>query len=353
MGSVAFAYDPIHVEHDPGQHPENPGRLEAVISRLQQDGVLDRLTALAPRAAAERELALAHRPEHVQHIRALDAAGGGWADEGLAPVPETIVTPGSYEAARHAAGAVLAGVDSVLLGSADAAYCLVRPPGHHATAERAMGFCLFNNVAVAARYAQQQHGIERIGIVDIDVHHGNGTQDIFWDDPSVLYISLHEYPFYPGSGHWRERGGDGALGTTVNIPLPVGSGDAEYERSFDTLVLPLLHRFGPQLLLISAGYDAHLSDPLADMALSTAGYQALFQRLRHFAEQACDGRIVAALEGGYHPAALAASVEVSLDALLAEDPPALGAAPPAHTRVEQYLRDLRRVNGLTPADSGR
>jgi len=346
MRTVAFAYDPIHLEHDPGQHPENPARLEAVMARLRANGVLTRVAPLAPRAATEIELALAHRPEHIEYIRALDAAGGGWADDGFAPAPETIVLQGSYEAAAHAAGAVLAGVAAVLNGDVPAAYCLVRPPGHHATADRAMGFCLFNNVAVAARYAQRRSGVERIAIVDIDVHHGNGTQDIFWDDPSVLYLSLHEYPFYPGSGHWRERGGEGAIGATVNIPLPVGSGDAEYERAFDTLVLPLLRRFRPETLIVSAGYDAHLNDPLADMALSTEGYRALFLRLRRFVDEVCDGRIVVALEGGYHPEALAASVEASLEVLLSDDPPAPAPAPPAHTRVEQYLRDLRRLNGV-------
>lgn len=346
MRRVAFAYDPIHAEHDPGQHPENPGRLEAVMARLEAGGMLGRLQLLAPRGATNAELVLVHGQRHVERVRSLDVAGGGWADEGFAPVPETIVTPGSYEAATHAAGAVLAGVDAVLKGEADAAYCLVRPPGHHATADRAMGFCLFNNVAIAARYAQQRHGLERIAIVDIDVHHGNGTQDIFWDDPSVLYISLHEYPFYPGSGHWRERGGADALGATVNIPLPVGSADGEYERAFDTLILPLLQRFQPQLLLISAGYDAHLNDPLADMALSTEGYRALMQRLRRFADEACQGRIVVALEGGYHPEALAASVEASLEALLAGTLPPAVPSPLAHPNVEQYLGELRRVNGL-------
>jgi acetoin utilization deacetylase AcuC-like enzyme len=346
MRHVAFAYDPIHVEHDPGQHPENPERLLAVMTRLDATGVLGRLDGLATRAASETELTLVHRPEHVAHIRALDAVGGGWADEGLTPVPETIVVPGSFAAASHAAGAVLAGVDAVLGGTANAAFCLVRPPGHHATAERAMGFCLFNNIAVAARYAQRRHALERVAILDIDVHHGNGSQDIFWDDPSVLYISLHEFPFYPGSGHWRERGGDSAIGATVNIPLPVGSADAEYERAFDLLLLPLVRRFQPQLILVSAGYDAHLNDPLADMALSTEGYRQLMLRSRRAADAVCDGRIVVVLEGGYHPEALAACVEASLEVLLADPAPAPAEVGAAHPRVKEYLQQLRQRHGL-------
>ncbi|MGI8551608.1 MAG: histone deacetylase family protein [Dehalococcoidia bacterium] len=340
MRTIAFAYDPIHVEHDPGEHPENAARLEAVIERLEGHAALQHLQQLGYRAASIDELLLVHSRRHIDRIHDLDVAGGAGIDL------DTIVVPGTYEAALHSAGAVLAGVDAVIEGRAAAAYCLVRPPGHHATPERAMGFCFFNNVALAARYAQRRHGIGRVAIVDIDVHHGNGTQDIFWDDPTVLYQSLHEYPFYPGSGDWRELGGSAAAGLTVNVPLPVGSGDAEYGRAFDLLLLPLLARFHPELLLVSAGYDAHLNDPLADMALSTEGYRAIFERLRWLADTVCRGRILAALEGGYHREALAASVEASVDVLLADEMPAPTSASPAHPRVEQYLEELRHLHKL-------
>lgn len=340
MRAVAFGYDPIQAEHDPGDHPENPARLTAVMERLSSTGLLDPLQRLPVRVATEAELALVHTAGHIERIQALDAAGGAWIDA------DTVVMPGSFAAATHAAGATLAALDAVLSGRAAAAYALVRPPGHHATPDRAMGFCLFNNVAIAARYAQHSDDLDRVAIVDIDVHHGNGTQDTFWNDPSVLYCSTHEYPFYPGSGDRRELGGDQARGLTVNVPLPVGSGDAEYLRTFDLLLLPLLRRFQPQLLLVSAGYDAHLNDPLADMALSTEGYRAIMQRLRGFADQVCQGRIVVVLEGGYHREALAASVQASIEVLLADTLPDPDPASPAHPRVEEYLSDLRRLHGL-------
>lgn len=340
MRRVAFAYDPIHVEHDAGQHPENAGRLQAVLQQLSGSGLLQRLAQLPGRAATLAELELVHTPAHVEHIMRLDGAGGAWIDA------DTVVVPGSYEAALHSAGAVLAGVDAVATGTADAAYCLVRPPGHHATAKQAMGFCLFNNVAIAARYAEQRYGYERVAIVDIDVHHGNGTQEIFWDDPSTFYVSLHEYPFYPGTGDWRERGGGAAARHIVNVPLPGGSGDAEYLTAFDKLLLPLLRRFQPRLVLVSAGYDAHLNDPLADMALSTEGYRQIMLRLRRLADDICDGRIVVALEGGYHYEALAASVAASIETLLVDDPEATWPSPPARERVERYLQQLRQLNGL-------
>jgi acetoin utilization deacetylase AcuC-like enzyme len=300
---------------------------------------MDRVRQAPSHVATESELALAHAPEHVERIRRLDESGGRSID------PDTAVVRGSFEAATHAAGALLSAVDEVLGGDAAAAYCLVRPPGHHATRDRAMGFCLFNNVAVAAAYARARHGVERSAIVDFDVHHGNGTQDIFWDDPNVLYLSLHQFPFYPGTGDWRETGGQAADGTTANVPLPAGSGDAEYLAAFDRLLLPLLERFQPQLVLVSAGYDAHQRDPLANMALSTDAYAAIMTRVRAAAERHAAGRIVAALEGGYDLAALGDSVWASLEALI-EDTPVEYPAPPAGARVDTYLAGLRRLHGL-------
>jgi len=310
--------------------------------------VLHHLGAVAPfdllsqppsRAATAAELALVHTPEHVERIRRLDESGGRSID------PDTAVVPGSYEAATHAAGALLSAVDEVLAGEADAAYCLVRPPGHHATRDRAMGFCLFNNVAVGAAYARERHGIERVAIVDFDVHHGNGTQDIFWNDPNVLYLSAHQFPFYPGTGDWRETGAEDAAGATVNVPLPAGSGDPEYLQTFDVLFLPLLARFRPELLLVSAGYDAHRQDPLANMALSTEAYGAIMTRLRAVADRHSAGRIVAALEGGYDLEALSASVWASLQALI-EASPTERPAETAGARVTTYLEGLRRLHGL-------
>lgn len=338
--SVALAYDPIHAQHDVWRHPEQPQRVEAVMRRLRADNVLDRLRLLQARTASEAETELAHPASHIDLVRRLDLMGGAAIDA------DTRVVPGSYDAATHAAGGTLAGVDAVLSEGADAAYCLVRPPGHHATADRAMGFCFFNNVAIAAEYARKRHGVERLAIVDFDVHHGNGTQEIYWSDSDVLYLSLHQYPFYPGTGHWREIGGSAAEGTTVNVPLDAGSGDGEYLRTFDRLLLPVVERFRPDLLLVSAGYDAHAGDPLAGMAVSTEGYRSIMLRLCVAAGAVCSGRLVAVLEGGYDLNDLAASVEVSIEALL-EDSPTFDPAPPAGAAFERYLDSLRELHGLS------
>jgi acetoin utilization deacetylase AcuC-like enzyme len=341
MPKVAFAENPFQAEHDIARHPERPARVAAIRECLEQTGLLERMQRLSSRAVTSDELELVHTGEHIGLLRELAQAGGGRIDA------DTSMAPGSFNAALHAAGALLAAVDSVLAGpaQADAAFSLIRPPGHHATAGQAMGFCLFNNVAIAARYAQRRHGLQRVAIVDFDVHHGNGTQEIYWNDPSVLYLSLHQYPHYPGSGHWRETGGPDAPHATVNVPLLAGCGDAEYLQAFDLLLLPLLERFEPELLLVSAGYDAHAADPLADMEVSAAGYGAIMARLRGVAAAVCGGRMVMALEGGYDLEALAASVEACVRVLL-DDQPSVTPAGPAQPRVEEYLHELRRLHGL-------
>jgi acetoin utilization deacetylase AcuC-like enzyme len=337
---VAVAYDPIHLRHNVARHPEQPGRVEAIMQRLDAGGRLAGLQQLTPREASDAELELIHPASHVDYVRRLDESGGGRIDA------DTRVVPGTFAAATHAAGGTLAAVDAVLDGAADATFAVVRPPGHHATANQAMGFCYFNNVAIAAAYARRNHGVGRIAIADYDVHHGNGTQDVFWNDPDLLYLSLHQYPFYPGSGHWRETGGPGAEGATVNVPLQAGCGDAEYLRVFDRLFLPLVERFQPELLLVSAGYDAHAGDPLAGMEVSTAAYGAIVRRLRAAADALCGGRLVATLEGGYDLNDLAASVEASIDALTGA-PPAYEPAPPAGEVFERYLDGLRELHRVS------
>jgi acetoin utilization deacetylase AcuC-like enzyme len=339
MRTVAFHQDDAQSLHNVPRHPEHPGRVDAALAYLRNTGRLSRLRECPARRATDDELTLAHAAAHVDRMRRLDERGGGRIDA------DTSTVPGSFEAAVRAAGAVVAAVDGVLRGGDDAAYCLVRPPGHHATRDRAMGFCLFNNVAVAAAYARARHGIQRLAIVDFDVHHGNGTQDIFWDDPDVLYLSLHQFPFYPGTGDWREIGGEAANGATVNVPLPAGSADGEYLNVFDLLFLPLLDRFRPELILVSAGYDAHLGDPLASMALSTQAYGAMMARIRQAADAGAGGRIVVALEGGYNVDDLSASVAASIDVLL-QDSPSITAAPEAGARIETYLHGLRRLHRL-------
>jgi acetoin utilization deacetylase AcuC-like enzyme len=312
--SVGFVYDPIFLEHDTGDHPENPRRMLAAMALLESSGVLARLTRIDARVATPAELALAHDAAYVAAVERVARDGGGWVD------PDTLITPRSYDVAARAVGGTLAAVDAVMRGDVASAFCLVRPPGHHATPDQAMGFCIFNHIAVAARYARTAHGLDRVAIVDFDVHHGNGTQDIFYADPAVLYISTHEYPFYPGTGAASETGEGEGGGATINIPMPHGSGDAEYRRAFEEVVVPALHRFRPQLILVSAGYDAHFADEIAYQQLSVDGYGALVSMTKAAADVLSDGRIVAALEGGYHLVAMPWCVRRTIEILGDETP---------------------------------
>jgi acetoin utilization deacetylase AcuC-like enzyme len=227
-----------------------------------------------------------------------------------------VMSPKSFDAALRAAGAAIYAVDQVMSGAAGNAFCAVRPPGHHALRNKAMGFCLFNNVAIAARYVQKKHGLAKVLIVDWDVHHGNGTQAAFYDDPTVLYFGVHQWPFYPGTGAADEKGEGRGLGTTVNVPLPAGSGDREFQRAFEEALEPAARAFRPDFVLISAGFDAHEGDTLGRMKVSTEGYARLTRIVRRIADPSARGRIVSVLEGGYNLDALAASVEAHLRALM-------------------------------------
>jgi acetoin utilization deacetylase AcuC-like enzyme len=315
---------------------------------LEEAGVLEQLTALEPIPATEAEIELVHTSAHRRRVQQVAARGGGHLDG------DTFVNAGSYDVALLAAGGVNTALRAVLGGEVDNAFCLVRPPGHHATPERGMGFCLFNNVAVAARVAQQENDLERVMIVDFDVHHGNGTQDIFSHDPSVLYFSTHEYPFYPGSGHFRETGQREGNGSTINVPLPPGVGDAGYAEVFDALLWPVAQRFRPQLILASAGFDAHWSDPLADMQLSLTGYARLVSELCAIARTLCDGRIVFALEGGYHLEVLAYGVLNTFYALLGEEKIAdpIGPSPGSERPMNELIAGLCQFFDLAGCASG-
>ncbi|MBN1862017.1 MAG: histone deacetylase [Dehalococcoidales bacterium] len=308
---VGYVYDPVYLEHDTGQHPENASRLEAIMSRLEESGLKDRLTLIPPRAATIEEIALVHHEEYITYVQAVVKSGGGWLDA------DTMASPGSFKAALYAAGGVIKATE-VVMAEGGYAYALVRPPGHHALATQAMGFCLFNNVAIAARYARRRLSLERVAIIDFDVHHGNGTQDTFYSDPSVLYVSTHEFPLYPGTGGLEETGSGDAKGTTVNIPLPAGSGDDEHLKVFDEIVVPVVRRFQPQLILVSAGYDGHWSDRLAMMDLSVTGYAMMVKIIKELADELCNGHLVLTLEGGYPLTSLAASVKATFDVLLGE-----------------------------------
>ena len=307
---VGYAYDPIYLKHDTGQHPENVSRLEAIISHLEQTHLIRQLTLIQPRAASIKELPLVHSEQHISHVQDVAEGGGGWMDA------DTVVSPDSYQAALYAAGGVIRASEAVMQGEVNSAFALVRPPGHHATSQRAMGFCLFNNIAVAAKYVLAKYNLERIAIIDFDVHHGNGTQESFYDSPQVLYISTHESPFYPGTGSIEETGSGAAEGTNINIPLPAGCGDTEYLSVFEQVVVPVIRRFDPRFILVSAGYDTHWDDGLAMMQVSVTGFARMVRIIKELADELCSGRLVLTLEGGYNVTALAASVKATFDVLL-------------------------------------
>ena len=319
MSSRVAAYDaPIFREHDAGAgHPERPERLEAIRRGIRDAGLEARVHWPAPRAASDGELRRVHTTAHV-------AAVAATAGRTVRFDPDTQAGPRSYAAAVLAAGAACDAVDRVLDGALDRAFCVVRPPGHHAEAGRAMGFCLFNNVAVAAAHALDR-GLTRVLIIDFDVHHGNGTQNIFAADRRVLYVSSHAWPFYPGSGALQEAGVGDARGFTVNLPMPMGCGDGEYAHLYREIVVPVGRAFDPELVLVSAGFDASAGDPLAGMRVTAPGYAALAGACLETASGAAGGRAVFVLEGGYDLDALAAGGAAVAGQLLGDPRPLVGA----------------------------
>lgn len=312
MGKVGFLYHPDFLNHDTGYgHPERPDRLRYLMKHLLPSEVWRTLHHLQPLPASEEWIKKVHPEAHVNMIQQRCSAGETVLDMG-----DTHVCKESYDVALLAAGAVIQAVDLVLTGTLERSFCAVRPPGHHAETSTVMGFCLFNNVAIGARYAQQKHNVERVAILDWDVHHGNGTQEIFYEDPSVFYVSLHQYPFYPGTGAAEETGSGKGKGFTLNCPMKAGSAEKEYLDAFRERILPTLHKFQPQLLMISAGFDAHKDDPLANINLTENSFSEMTKMAMEVAEKHSRGRIVSVLEGGYNLEALARSVEAHLDHLI-------------------------------------
>jgi acetoin utilization deacetylase AcuC-like enzyme len=330
---VGLYDDPVFLEHDAGAgHPERPQRLIALREGIRRDGLEARLELLVPRDATREELLRVHTADHIAAVAA--TAGRTRQFD-----PDTQAGPHSYAAALKAAGAALNAVERVLEGRLDRAFCLVRPPGHHAEADRAMGFCLFNNVAVAAAHALAR-GRSRVAIVDFDVHHGNGTQHTFEADPRVLYVSSHAYPFYPGTGSLAEVGVAGGRGFTVNLPLPAGMGDGEYARIYRDIVEPIGRAFDAELVLVSAGFDAFGGDPLAPMALTARGYSELAAVCLALAAGAARGRAVFVLEGGYDLRGLSASGAAVTRVLLGD--PAAKVAPTGKA-IDPLIAEYRRV----------
>jgi acetoin utilization deacetylase AcuC-like enzyme len=341
--TVGYIYDPVYLHHETGDHPENRQRLEAIVSLMERSGLKKRLTLIKPRPAAIEELALVHHKTYIARIEEMGRKGGGYIDS------ETIMSPGSYKAARYAAGGTLAAIDAVMKDKVSAAFALVRPPGHHATPGQGMGFCIFNNVAIAAKYAMRKYSLTRLAIIDFDVHHGNGTQEAFAEDPAVLYVSTHQYPHYPGSGGIGETGTGRAAGTKVNIPLPRGCGDAEYERVFKEIIVPITRRFRPGLILVSAGYDPHWADGLTEMQVSVSGFARMVSMIKALAVELCAGRLVLGLEGGYNLEALAYSVKASFDVLLGEEKTEDPLGPPPHLfvpNIDSLIATIKKTHGL-------
>jgi acetoin utilization deacetylase AcuC-like enzyme len=340
MASVAYLRSPASLRHDTGAHPERADRIPAIEAALaERDWAgLERIEA----PAADEELILAvHSREHLDAIRAIAERGGGAIDA------DTVTSPGSWDAALHSAGGAARMVD-LLVGdrSHAAAFCGLRPPGHHAERARAMGFCLFNNVAVAARRARDAHGIERVLVLDWDVHHGNGTNAIFHEDPGVLFVSIHQWPLYPGTGPADDVGSGAGRGFTFNLPVPPGSGDDTFASHVEHLVVPLVRDYRPGLVLVSAGYDAHRDDPLADCEVTEAGYAAMTAAVRLAGGEA-GAPIGVVLEGGYDLRALARSVAATLSVLAAADPSGNGAVALHPLTAEALARAERFWPGLS------
>ncbi|HLU11320.1 MAG TPA: histone deacetylase [Oceanobacillus sp.] len=343
--TTAYVTHPRYPEHDLPYHPEHAGRIRAVWRRLEETGLINRLLSLQAQPISDEQILSIHTPEYLALLETIPTF-----DRTVRLDADTYACPTSNEIARLSAGGVTMAVDSVLRGEAKNGIAAVRPPGHHAEPNRGMGFCLLSNVAIAARHAQKQYGVERIIIVDYDVHHGNGTEAAFYDDPSILFISTHQSPLYPGTGAVGDTGTDKGEGFTINIPLPANTGDTGYAAVYEQIVVPAAERFKPELVLVSAGYDAHWLDPLAGMRLSLTGYAHLGSTLIQIADQHCDGKIVFVMEGGYNLDALADGI-CNVARLLLGEPIEDPLGPPDDPRrepdISALIQQIRQVHHLS------
>jgi len=344
--ATAYVSHPLYWAHNQPGHPESPERLEHIGMALDASGMRQRIQLLEPQPISLDRLSRVHVPGYVQSIEQIARRGGGGL---MGRGDETYVAPDSYEAMLLASGGLDTALEAVLRGDFKNAFALVRPPGHHAFGNHGEGFCLINNVAIAAATARHDLNIDRVLIVDFDVHHGNGTQAIFYDDPSVLFFSTQQWGIYPGTGHWSETGRGKGAGYTVNVPLIAGWGDVMVARIFDDLLTPIARRFKPQLILVSAGYDPHWTDRLGSMTVSDLGFFNLTRKLVALSDELCAGRLVLTLEGGYGLEGLAYGVVATFAALLGDesfvDP--VGPSPRAERPAdEKYLDQLRALHGL-------
>ena len=310
MNKTGYASDPFYLRHETEPHPENPGRLTAIQNRLESSEFYNNLIPIQPRKATAEEIGMVHDSGYVASVKQ------SCADEVRNLDADTVISSNSYDAALLSAGAGMKAIDQLIDGNIHNAFCAVRPPGHHAEQDHAMGFCLFNNVGIAARYAQKTKGLNKIFIFDWDVHHGNGSQHSFYSDPSIYYSSTHQYPFYPGTGAREETGTGDGLGTTLNLPMDAYSDDDDYLSAVENKLIPEIQHYKPDLIIISAGFDAHQNDPLAQIQLTTDCFGKMTELLMGIARDVCDGRLLSMLEGGYDYDALSDSVRLHMQTLL-------------------------------------
>ena len=314
MNKTGYASDPFYLRHETEPHPENPGRLTAIQNRLESSEFYNNLIPIQPRKATAEEIGLVHDTGYVASVKQ------SCADQVRNLDADTVISSDSYDAALLSAGAGMKAIDQLIDGNIHNAFCAVRPPGHHAEQDHAMGFCLFNNVGIAARYAQKTKGLNKIFIFDWDVHHGNGSQHSFYSDPSIYYSSTHQYPFYPGTGAKEETGTGDGLGTTLNLPMDAYSDDDDYLSAVENKLIPEIQHYKPDLIIISAGFDAHQNDPLAQIQLTTDCFGKMTELLMGIARDVCDGRLLSMLEGGYDYDALSDSVRLHMQTLLTFEP---------------------------------
>ena len=310
MKNVAYVYHPDYLLHiPPFEHPESPDRLIAINQHLESVGLLGTLVPVNPDYPDNGEILRVHDPDYLRKLELACRRGDLTLDSG-----DTYLNKNSYSIALLSAAGAIAGAEAVATGKADRAFCAVRPPGHHADRSEGMGFCLLNNAAITARYLQARHGVSKVMIIDWDVHHGNGTQSIFYEDPSVFFFSIHENPafLYPGTGRRWETGKGAGVGTTLNAPMAPGAGDDDYRLAFEQLVAPAAERFRPEVFILSAGFDAHRDDPLADIQLTEEGFRFLSRFTIELANRFCGGKIVSLLEGGYERESLTRCTEIHI-----------------------------------------
>ncbi len=337
--STGFVYHEDYLKHNTGNHPENAERLRAIMRQLKESGFMEKLRRIVPVKASEEQIAYVHVPEYIKKVEAMCKGGGGMLDL------DTPICRDTYEIALLSAGGVIKAVDEVMDESNNLRriFALIRPPGHHATANKGMGFCIFNNIAITAEHLKRRYGIKRVLIADWDVHHGNGTQEVFLEDPSVLYLSTHQYPHYPGTGWIDEVGKGEGEGYTVNVPLPAGTDDVGYLYALQNILVPIANDFNPEFVLVSVGFDAHSADPLASMNVTSSGFGLFTDVIKEIAEKNSKGRIIMALEGGYNLKAIAESALSVFNSLLSNAREKKEVAMREEEKVRKRVEEIKAV----------